>query len=546
MTRRLSLVLAFLLFFLQLSLGLVNATLNTDTNTPQFDSTTSSRRMSLSISKQNTPSLAKAYDLYIIITPYENSIGRAVAEEMSRKLSAANGDTHQEPTNVICMVRCPSGVKHSTKSTGNTYENSELSFHLKLMRQVTEFYKALFGKVARIFFRNIECQNQQWLHRFSNESPVMVLPSKAELNLDPFGNPSRIRKSCQNCLTAIQRELLQSMVSESTHGSLSAKINLRGILFNPYGCPPTENNLPNHSLSPLGAYKLLSIAIFTDLAFANRAITIEVPRDEVETIQDCSSSIIDNAGGDTQSPPLRIITVGTEAARGLPKMGIPVPNLTNASEALLWKKLLLYDESPHSESVDWEEKYAEMNALVVLYFKALQTQVQHTTKNLYLGIVSPGMTPESFNIVHVPKAARTLAFRLKLWLCRRKWVFDWLQKSEIAKSTTHAGKILATALLNAPIDANPKSNDANEQKSNEAIVRWDDVYSSGSFVGAQSGTGGPLCEQSLLLYNATNNKVSLPSSNENKSHTTERFNFLANQKLQDLLYQTVRKIIIAE
>lgn len=541
MTRRLSLVPAFLLFFLQLSLGLVNANLTTNTNTniPYIDSTRTSRRMSLSISKQNTI-LSKAYDVYIIITPYENSIGRAVAEEMSRKLSAANGDSRHGPTNVICMVRCPSGANHSTKSTRNTSENSKLSFQLQLMRRVTEFYKALFGKIARIFFRTIEYENQQWLHRFSNESPVIVLPSKTELSLDPFGNPSRIRKSCQKCLTAIQRELLQSMVLESNSsniGSLSAKINLRGILFNPYGCPPIENNLPNNSLSPLGAYKLLSIAIFTDLALATRSTTIEVPRDEVGTIQEHSWSTIDAADGDTQSPPLRIITVGTEAARGLPKMGIPVPNLANASETLLRKKLLRDDESPHSESGDWEEKYAEMNALAVLYFKALQTQAQNTITNLYLGIVSPGMTPESFNIVHVPKAARTLAFRLKLWVCRRKWVFDWLQKSEIAKSTTHAGTLLATALLNAPIDANHKPNDASIEKS------WDDMYPSGSFVGAQSGTGGPLCEQTLLLYNATNNKVSLPSSH---AHTTERFNFLANQTLQDLLYRTVRKIIIAE
>ena len=394
--------------------------------------------------------------------------------------------------------------------------------------------------------RDLEYENQRWLHRFSNQSSTIVLPSKAEF--DPFGNPSSIRKSCETCLTGIQRELLQFMAAESNAASndtLSAKINLRGILFNPYGCPPTDTDrsqkaiLPNHSLSPVGSYKLLSIAIFTDLALSTRSTTIQIPVADIEKTQDYKSSAIDNI--DEETPSLRIIIVGTEAARGLPKMGIPIPNLMDATDSIIRKKLLLDLPSHSDTSSNWEEKYAEMSALAVLYFKALKTKTQTAIHNLYLGTVSPGMTPESFNITHVPRAARTLAFRIKLWLCRRKWVFEFLQKCEIAKSIEEAGSILATALLNAPIETNKKPNDS---KQSRETVQWDDVYPSGSFVGAKSGTGGPLCEQSLLLYNATKNNVGLASSDESECHgKEEKMNFLANGKLQDLVYETVRRII---
>ena len=541
------LIPALLLLFLQLSFVNPSSFTNTNAveNTEHCTSKVVSEGMSISISKRNSPlSLSKAYDVYIVVTPFENNIGRAVAEELSRQLSKSttSKDNEGSATNVICMLRCPPGATHTSKSIDGP-TNTMLPFKLyRLLQQVKELYKA----IKRMVVRDLEYENQRWLRRFSNQSPTIVLPSKAEF--DPFGNPSSIRKSCEACLTEIQRELLQFTATESNatrNDTLSAKINLRGILFNPYGCPPTDTDrsqkaiLPNHSLSPLGAYKLLSTAIFTDLAISTRSTMIQIPVADIEKTQDYKSSAVDSI--DEETPSLRIITVGTEAARGLPGMGIPVPNLKDATDSIIRKKLLL-DGPFHSESrSNWEEKYAEMSALAVLYFKALETKTQTAIHNLYLGTISPGMTPESFNIAHVPRAARILAFRIKLWLCRRRWVFEFLQKCEIAKSTEQAGSLLATALLNAPIDTNQKPNDSKQSREK---VQWDDLYPSGSFVGAKSGTGGPLCEQSLLVYNATNNKVSLASSDESEFHgKEEKMNFLANQQLQDLVYQTVQRII---
>jgi len=261
--------------------------------------------------------------------------------------------------------------------------------------------------------------------------------------------------------------------------------------------------------------------------------------------------------------PLRIIVVGTEAARGLPKMGIPVPDFRGATESTIRNKLLLdatdsNNEAFCSDSRDWEIKYAEMNALFVLYLKAMDGKLKsaatttHSSNpegDIYLGIVSPGMTPESFNIAHVPESGRTLAFRSKLWLCRRGWIFDWLQKCEIAKTTEDAGSLLARALLNRSVGTDFCDG-----------LRWDDIYPSGSFVGAQSGTGGPLCEQSLLLYNATSNKVSLFADLENDDFdrnqnaendsnaptiidNSDRMNFLNDHQLQSLVHRVVREII---
>ena len=300
----------------------------------------------MSISKRNSPlSLSKAYDVYIVVTPFENHIGRAVAEELSRQLSnsTASKDKNGSATNVVCMLRCPPRATNTTKSIdGPTNTVLPLQVH-KLLQQVKGFYKA----IKRMVVRDLEYENQRWLHRFSNQSSTIVLPSKAEF--DPFGNPSSIRKSCETCLTGIQRELLQFMAAESNAASndtLSAKINLRGILFNPYGCPPTDTDrsqkaiLPNHSLSPVGSYKLLSIAIFTDLALSTRSTTIQIPVADIEKTQDYKSSAIDNI--DEETPSLRIIIVGTEAARGLPKMGIPIPNLMDATDSKHLSFLLLY------------------------------------------------------------------------------------------------------------------------------------------------------------------------------------------------------------
>lgn len=491
---------------------------------------------------------------------------------------------------------------------------------------------------------NCEKGNNLWLDQFFAASPIAITSSgtgskATDFCFDPFGGSSTIRESAENCLNAIRTHLLWRTASEffsaeendgkiyTSHdgnydngsgGILSSTIHIRGILFNPYGCPPRMalDSVPSHNalskvlrLSPLAEYKLVSIAVFLDAALASRTRTLNLPISDVlkkreSTIgaeacrngkirQRTKASVFD----EEEHSPLRMIIVGTEAARGLPQMGIPVPDLEGATESSIRKKLSLDDSD--GNGIHWERKYSEMNALTVLYLRALESfmsgektpplqanerpAVASTTrgvsgwsrsraKHLYLGIVSPGMTPESFNIAHVPEPARTVSFRWKLWLCNRRWIFGWLQRLEIAKPTKTAGALLAKALLNGPTDDPSKEHEttsgdtatAGSEKAREQGSRWDDFYPSGSFVGARSGTGGPLCEQSLLVYNATSNSVGpaaedIPVGRSGEMEVAnggesgkglfsfemnhERINFLGNSRLQELVYRVMREII---
>ena len=661
MTQQSLLVSLLVLLFLQFSL-----VPNTSANTPHWKFASAGTSSPIStrerIGSPDIPTigiLSREYDVYIVITPFENTIGRAVAEELSRQLSDStlstnNEKAHREATSVICIVQCPplvSDTCHSNrsmdedKSKQSSFSNDD--YEEGITKNILSFQSQLLQRLRRlcsIFYQNtIKISSKKdkeiWLDRFCKTSPILVLPSlregdtaRADLSFDPIGDTSSIRKSSETCITRIQSELLRCMASEvlgskkatspttmsSTMNSnrraidsntgndsrddiLSATIFIRGILFNPYGCPPTLVSEKSHpyidprqrlSMSPLGAYKLLSIAIFIDEALSAKKTRIDLPIREIlhqleSPFSNDGSVACTVVRAETDAAfnkssflsPLRIIIVGTEAARGLPKMGIPVPDLEDATESSIRKKLLLdfskdKDKPPNSESGHWEVKYAEMNALVVLYLKALESipkaplelsATKSTSRGtagvyLYLGVVSPGMTQESFNIAHVPESARTVAFRWKLWLCRRQRVFDWLKKCEIAKSTEDAGSLLVKALLNTPMETYYQETENNEAK------RWDDVYPSGSFVGARSGTGGPLCEQSLLLYNVTTNKVGiavdaargdcdpccevlnhLPSNETSNSTTTieghDGINFLANRRLQDIVYHVVREII---
>ncbi len=575
-------------------------------------------------------------DVYIVLTPFENTIGRATAEALAKQLLDATSAS--KTTSVICLVRCPSLVSTSHHSSSNSSSSSSssteesskigtkgisynpISFLSKILKGSREVRKNWIWYTKHWSSKKCENENNIWLDRLSRESPIHVLSSfgntenATEFSFDPFGDTPSIRKSAEICLNQIRTELLRCMSSTllssenasapaniKTHSQqanhddcdvISATMRIRGILFNPYGCPPPTASEkidysadddkakaipPRHQsrLSPLSAYKLLSIAIFVDAALSMRTTTLnllserELRFSDAITLSNTMPRVTDKMTLDKSSSqlPLRIIVVGTEAARGLPKMGIPVPDFRGATESTIRNKLLLdvadsNNEASHSDSRDWEVKYAEMNALLVLYLKAMEAELKSQSEKsaatithssnpegeLYMGIVSPGMTPESFNIAHVPESGRTLAFRSKLWLCRRGWIFNWLQKCEIAKTTQDAGSLLARALLNGPIDTNCRDG-----------LRWDDVYPSGSFVGAQSGTGGPLCEQSFLLYNATGNKVSLfedlanddfdanrSAGNDSKATTiienSDRINFLGDRQLQRLVHRVVRDI----
>jgi len=535
-------------------------------------------------------------DVFIVVTPFENSIGRAAAEELAKQLCNSTLDSNNDQeksgaTNVICIVRCPSllsSVHPSSNRMGESESNHEKgeSIVSKLRKVSKKMRTSWTDYRTKRKFKIKEKGNQIWLDCFARESPILVLrPAKeaTDFSIDPFGDTRSIRKSAERCLGQIREELFQCISSKYLHSendnskivapvsnskgenpnidgghSTPITMRIRGIVFNPYGCPPSDvlkknDSLDRMQLTPLSAYKLLSIAIFVDVALLTTEATMDMAIHESVTKQGFSKEIsapreMKNATL-SESSSLRIIVVGTEAARGLPKMGIPVPNFRGATESTIRRKLLCNTnetEVSDLEEKDWETKYAEMNALLVLYLKALESnfmssydESDSSKSELYLGVVSPGMTRESFNIAHVPESGRTLAFRWKLWLCRRRWIFDWLQKCEIAKPTEEAGSLLAKALLNGPLSTKSSGvyNNKTNLKANKPYLRWDEVYPSGSFLGAQSGTGGPLCEQSLLLYNATSNKVGLVADAVNQT------NFLGDARLQHLVHRVVRDII---
>jgi hypothetical protein len=604
--------------------------------------------------------VSKEYDVYLVVTPFENTIGRAVAEELAKQLlllAVPSTTNHPDATktSVICLVRRP--PVPSSNETKNIANDNSIFFSLQLFQWLRKLRNTCFRYIMNI--ESIKtCEEQEidrWVDTFSTTaSPILVLSSgkgasrtmvNDDFGFDPFGGTSSIRDSSEQCLNGIRMQLFQRMAEEALSSSenrtdsgisssnitttgnninhddghddggdlLSTTIHIRGILFNPYGCPPTpptmdakRSNNPNQNqtlrFSPLAEYKLLSIAVFVDVALATRTTILTLPMCEFlrerenkgETNHHFTPKQSTTSGAEPASslPPLRIVVVGTEAARGLPKMGIPVPDLEGATESSIRDKL-------HNEGGShWESDYAEMNALAVLYFKAMESSMAITPQNptavaggsttgSYFGILSPGMTPESFKIVHVPEPARTMAFRWKLWLCNRRWVFGWLQRLEIAKTTEQAGGLLVNALMNGPMydtesenanaNADPKSKSAGVEQQ-DRLRRWDDIYPSGSFVGARSGTGGPLCEQSLLVYDATSDRVGpgpaqvvenvlsggpsvavsasavikdeSSSSDDQESPTStfndrnhERTNFLGNRRLQALVYRVVRGII---
>ncbi|KAG7371222.1 hypothetical protein IV203_019792 [Nitzschia inconspicua] len=262
--------------------------------------------------------------------------------------------------------------------------------------------------------------------------------------------------------------------------SIGFEYRLRGVLYNQYGYVDDRATLDSSDAADsmattLAQYKLVSTAILIEtlreLAFhPASADLLKVARPK-ETLP----SVL------VYDPEMRHIAVGTEAARGLPKMGIPAPIVENTYEGI---HEVLTGSSTATAS--WEVTYALVSALQVLYFKALASSEKNSGKVgnpsflycWYYGTVSPGMTQESFHVKYVPSQARTLAFRLKMILCRYL-LFPLLQRMEIAKTVDEAGRLLAVALVGS-------------QQQQE----FD--YPNGCFVGAQAGTGGPLCEQSAL------------------------------------------------
>lgn len=312
----------------------------------------------------------------------------------------------------------------------------------------------------------------------------------------PYGTPQQVRDSAVECWEKIRLELIATDGSRDEDGDINKSARedgyrIRGILFNQYGY--VDDDTMSDSLpfvaSPLAQYKLLSTAILIETLEDLALQHTKLPQEDDMTK---SSQLFDSE--------MRIIAVGTEAARGLPKMGFPEPIIAKADDDIV---TILTSAATLMDS--WEMTYGQLSALQVLYCKALAGTKQPLRQPMdgsfshwFYGVVSPGMTPESFHVKHVPPKARTVGFRLKMILCRYI-MFPLLRKMEIAKTVDDAGRLLAAALLG----------------------RKEFGYPSGCFVGAKSGTGGPLCEQSIL----------------------EGGKQLADPELQALTYQVVQKFI---
>jgi hypothetical protein len=160
----------------------------------------------------------------------------------------------------------------------------------------------------------------------------------------------------------------------------------------------------------------------------------------------------------------RIVFVGSESARGLPRMGFPIPQLGDSVASI---RSFLSGDAYEAETYRWENAYGDLSAVLVLYVQYLCSVLP----DLYVAVVSPGMTEESFNADNSP--GLSLLWRLRLWTYRNL-LFGLLCRSEIAKPSSFGASLILNAL--SP----------------------DYEYVSGTFVGALSGTGGPVGDQSRL------------------------------------------------
>jgi hypothetical protein len=260
---------------------------------------------------------------------------------------------------------------------------------------------------------------------------------------DPFGPKENVKDSVQTCLEAIG-------------SSKEEAPSLDGVLFNSYGAVGDGTANEKTGLLPLVEYKLVGNLILLN-------------------------SVLDQA---FLKAAARVIFVGSESARGLPKMGFPVPDLGSTVESIqsyLTGTAYLQQNDHTSSSLSsstyrWEQAYADLCAIAVLYVRRLARDYPQ----IYFGVVSPGMTDESLNPENSPSPS--LTWRMQLFFFRRV-IFALLQKWEIAKTVDEGAQLLVRALL-ATIITQPTN------------FAWE--YPSGTFVGAKGGTGGPICDQTIL------------------------------------------------
>jgi hypothetical protein len=398
-------------------------------------------------------------DVFVVVTPPGNSISFSVAEQLY-------------PATIFWILLC-------TSPSDDDGQNERIQRQLQQKQQQQQLITS--GSCHVTFF-----------------CPYGTLPEIRAAAVACWQNMTQVLAVVGN-QQSDGRDVTEDNNNKAVH---DGPYCVRGILFNPYGYVDDEwvvHNGDNQVATSLVHYKLLSTAILIDTL--KELATARMRKRDVDAIASSSSSHCLLAFG------MRVIAVGSEAARGLPKMGFPVPTLANTYDSM--KDFLTRRTSLPKSTLgsSWETIYAQLCAIQVLYFKALASgemcpgRMTDPTSNhcWYYGVVSPGMTQESLDVRHVPLPDRTLAFRIKMFLCRYI-LFPILQKMEIAKSVKEAGQYLTAALLGTNDDFD---------------------YPNGAFVGAQSGTGGPMCEQTLL----------------------EGGRQLADYEIQQLAYQVVQALI---
>lgn len=252
---------------------------------------------------------------------------------------------------------------------------------------------------------------------------------------DPFGRKEKVQTSAKECIKKIKQQ-----------GTID------GVLFNPYGCVGDGTPQSESGLLELAEYKLIGNVIFLQALF--------------------SEGLLKEGS--------RVIFAGTESARGLPKMGFPVPDLgttPESVEAFLTGAAYLIQNDPSdatNEAADpkstfkWEHAYADLSAIGVLFMSSMAKR----HPNIYFGTISAGMTQESLDPKHVPNP--TLGFTMQMFIFRYL-MFPLLRRWEIAQDVDDGAAYFQRALTGE---------------------NWE--YASGTFVGAKGGTGGPICDQATL------------------------------------------------
>lgn len=428
---------------------------------------------------------------------------------------------------------------------------------------------------------------------------------------DPFGTAGDVRASARACLDYVEyherlrlrlvgRRRRRLRDGKDQDDGPPARSTIRGVLLNQYGSVGDGSPGPETGLLALAEYKLVSPAVFIDVVLER----MEEEQRQAWRRRRRTWGVLQRpppVAGCSYSAAMRFIAVGTEAARGLPRMGFAVPTL-GTTRASLRGALTgsMFSPSPRSRPFRWEDAYAHLRAVAarglpkmefavptlgttravllgalpgstfgtvptrpasptpassspsppprpyrwedayshvsavgVLYMKALAASASASTAptsrpqggdddggtdlpRCYFGVVSPGMTTESLRPRHVPREARTVPLRLRL-LAFRRVLFPILRSMEIAKPAEEGGRILVAALTNGAVppdkgrrwrwrrrrtrDGDGKAGPTAAPSPAGVVPRprcWDAAYPSGSFVGARSGTGGPICDQEEL------------------------------------------------